>query len=305
MRGMPANDSTSDFPVADGVTGENWTPAGDGYELRLDGTLLRCRNAHGRELKSVPKKVRDSDIGQTLQAVRDWLVEHDRACLDSVETWLLAATPLPGRLIAEVWPDPSWRQALTNLVIADLTEPPTVGLLRGVDAEGRIGLLDLDAETVWVHPERLLIAHPVLLEELDEWRGLVAELGVRQEIPQLARDVFLPPEALSAEIATIIRFANARFDELQAAVDLAQRHGFPVRAGWATCQVADAGAARQARYWIGADDPWSPTTTGELIFVDAAEEQVPLAQVGPIAWSEGIRMAELIYAARSNREGEA
>ena len=299
---MPANDSTSDLPAALGAAGESWTPAGDGYELRLDGTLLRCRNASGRELKSVPKKIRESALGQTLQAVRDWLVEHDRECLDSVETWLLAATPLPGRLIAEVWPDPSWRAALENLVIADLTEPPTVGLLRGVDDEGRIGLVDLDAETVWIHPERLLIAHPVLLEELDEWRGLVAELGVRQQIAQLARDVFMQPEGLSPEVATIIKYANAEFDMLQTATGLAQRLGFSMRAGWATCQVADTGAASQARYWIGDDDPWSSARTGELVFVDADEEQVPLAQVGPIAWSEGIRMAELIFAARSNKD---
>lgn len=299
---MPANDSTSDLPAAFGVTGESWTPAGDGYELRLDGTLLRCRNASGRELKSVPKKIRESALGQTLQAVRDWLVEHDRECLDSVETWLLAATPLPGRLIAEVWPDPSWRMALENLVIADLTEPPTVGLLRGVDDEGRIGLVDLDAETVWIHPERLLIAHPVLLEELDEWRDLVADLGVRQQIAQLARDVFMQPEGLSPEVATIIKYANAEFDMLQTATGLAQRLGFSMRAGWATCQVADTGAASQARYWIGDDDPWSSARTGELVFVDADEEQVPLAQVGPIAWSEGIRMAELIFAARSNKD---
>ncbi|GLZ80852.1 hypothetical protein Afil01_56590 [Actinorhabdospora filicis] len=302
---MPANDSTSDFPDQTGVPVDGWTPAGDGYELRLDGTRLLCRNSNGRELKSVPKKIRESTVGQTLQAVRDWLVEHDKECLDTVESWLLAATPLPGRLIAELWPDPSWRMALENLVIADLTEPPTVGLLRGVDEEGRIGLIDLDAETVWFHPERVLIAHPVLLEELDEWRGLVADLGARQEIAQLARDVFLPPSDLTPEIATVIKYANARFDELQHATGLAQRHGFPVRAGWATCQVADTGSARQARYWLGADDPWSEAATGELVFVDADEEQVPLAQVGPIAWSEGIRMAELIYAGRSTDQEDA
>lgn len=302
---MPANDSTSDFPDTSGVPVDGWTPAGDGYELRLDGTRLQCRNDKGRELKSVPKKVRQSTVGQTLQAVRDWLVEHDKECLDTVESWLLAATPLPGRLIAELWPDPSWRTALEGLVIADLTEPPTVGLLRGVDGAGRIGLIDLDGETVWFHPERVLIAHPVLLEELDEWRGLVADLGARQEIAQLARDVYLQPSDLKPEIATVIKYANGYFDNLLDATTLAQRHGFSVRAGWATCQVADAGSARQARFWIGTGDPWYSTNTGELVFLDAAEEQVPLAQVGPIAWSEGVRMAELIYAGRDRTGKEA
>jgi hypothetical protein len=59
----------------------------------------------------------------------------------------------------------------------------------------------------------------------------------------------------------------------------------------------------EARFWLGADHPEGETWTGELVWVDDQEQQLDLAQVGPVAWSEGTRMAALVYAARVT-EGE-
>jgi hypothetical protein len=38
--------------------------------------------------------------------------------------------------------------------------------------------------------------------------------------------------------------------------------------------------------------------------VDEEERQLTLGQVGPVAWSEGVRMASLIYAGRLDNGAE-
>jgi hypothetical protein len=85
---------------------------------------------------------------------------------------------------------------------------------------------------------------------------------------------------------------------LMHAVGKARALGYKVRGGFATCQVWDAGAVSEARFWIGADSPDSETYTGQLSWVDGKERGLKLADVGPVAFSEGMRMAAAIYAAR-------
>jgi hypothetical protein len=38
--------------------------------------------------------------------------------------------------------------------------------------------------------------------------------------------------------------------------------------------------------------------TGDLLWVDGDEQALPLGSVGPVAYSEGVRMASSIHAAR-------
>lgn len=54
----------------------------------------------------------------------------------------------------------------------------------------------------------------------------------------------------------------------------------------------------EARYWIGSDYPEAETFTGDLIFTDAKERTLPISDVGPVTFSEGMRMAAAIYAKR-------
>ena len=61
----------------------------------------------------------------------------------------------------------------------------------------------------------------------------------------------------------------------------------------------------EARYWIGSDYPEGETYTGELVWVDRDEKSLKLGQVGPVAYSEGMRMASSIYAARKTEDEEA
>ncbi|GAA4915071.1 uncharacterized protein DUF4132 [Stackebrandtia albiflava] len=272
-----------------------WREATDKYQIALDGATLVCRNDKGKRLKSVPKAVRDGAVAEELLAVRDFLERHERHCHATVESWMLGALPIPVPLLLEIWPDPAWRQALADLAVAE--EPGgEPGLLRQIDDDGRIGVVNLDAETEWIDAERLYIPHPVLLPDLDDVRDFAVELGVSQRVPQLVREVFTKPDTVEGN--SLGRYGGGVFDELRQAKGRAIKFGFGVRGGYATTHATDGGTELQARYWLGDDGPDYEAYTGDLLWVDDDERPVPLTDVGPIAWSEGVRMAELIYAGR-------
>jgi hypothetical protein len=279
-----------------------WVTAGEGYELALDGSTLVCRNATGRELKSVPKKAKESQAAEDLLALRDWLARHEAECHSTIESWMLGSFPVPAKIITEVWPDPAWRTPLENLAV--VADGGAVGFLRGVDDQGRVGIVDLDGETQWLEPSSLVVPHPVLLDDLDDLREFAVELGIEQSVPQLAREVRPVPADREGTATALRSYADGVFKELRQATGRANRYGFQVRGGYAVCRAYDRGAPVQARYWVGSDSPDYETWTGDLIWVDAEESQLKLSEVGPVAWSEGIRMAELIYAGRHVESNE-
>ena len=263
-----------------GPSGAAWVPAAGGYELLLDGGELRCRNPAGKVLRSIPKPVRESEAAERLHALRDWLARHEADCRAAVETWMLGSMPVPAPLVASVWPDPAWRAQLENAVVAAGGAGAATGFLRGVDERGRLGIVDLD-----------------------DFREFALELGAEQRITQLLRDVHRKPDDPAEARDQARSYAGARFAELRHALGRASSLGFRVRGGYTTCRAFDGGVGVEARYWLGADDPGTEAWTGELVWVDEDEHQLDPAAVGPVAWSEGIRMAALIHAGRV-AEGE-
>lgn len=281
--------------------GLGWTDAGNGYQLSLEGGKLVAKNPAGKRLSSVPKEVKDSDAADQLDALRDWLLEHERECAATVDQWMLRSLAVPRSVLEAVWDDPAWRKPLENAVVVAVKadgehDATTAGLFRGVDRKKGVGVVDLDGETAWLDTERVAIPHPILIAELDGWRELVTQLGVAQGISQLHRETHPKPEGLTA--TTIDQFEDGKFAMLMHALGKARSLGFKVRGGFATCKVWDGGGVAEARYWIGADSPDSETYTGQLSWVDARERGLKLAEVGPVAFSEGMRMASSIYAAR-------
>lgn len=278
-----------------------WVDAGDGYALALEAGKLVARNARGKRLSAVPRQLRDGEVAGQLEALRDWLAEHDRACQATVEQWMLRSLPVPRAVLEQVWDDPAWRTPLENAVVVAVDaggrhDPASAGLFRGVDRSRGIGVVDLEGETVWLTADRIAIPHPILLAELDAWRELVTQLGVVQGVSQLHRETHARPPGLTAH--AIDRFADGKFAMLIHAVGKARSLGFKVSGGFAVCQVWDGGAVTEARYWIGADAPDAEARTGPLSWVDPHERGLPIAAVGPVAFSEGMRMASAIYAAR-------
>lgn len=277
-----------------------WIDVDKGYSLSLQDGKLRCRNAKGKVLASVPAAVRKSDAGQQLLALRDWMAEHKAACQEQVERWMLRSLPVPGKLIAAVWHDPVWQAQLRDLVVHPEGHPESAGLLRGAESGRGIGVVDLDGESMWLDAEQVFISHPVLLEELDDWRELAGELGVSQGVAQLHRETTAKPDEVEGN--RILDYADGRFEELRHAQGRCRTVGVRVSGGFAVCPIWEDGAVIEARYWIGSHDPEGETETGELLFVDAQQRVVPLADVPPVAWSEGHRMAARIFAGRVIKE---
>lgn len=283
-----------------------WIDAGDGYALALDAGKLVARNPAGKQLAAVPRSLRDGEVAAQLEALRDWLDEHERACLAAVEHWLLRSLPVPRAVLEQVWDDPAWRAPLADAVVVAVdgdgrADPATAGLLRAVDPRRGIGVVDLDGETRWLTAGRIAIPHPILIAELDAWRELITQLGVVQGVSQLHRETHARPADRTANV--VEQFSGGRFAMLMHAAGKARALGYKVSGGFAVCPVWDGGAITEARYWIGADAPDAETETGALSWVDDRERGLALAAVGPVAFSEGMRMASAIYAARAAERG--
>ncbi|MFE4054712.1 DUF4132 domain-containing protein [Streptomyces sp. NPDC059096] len=296
-----------------------WIETTGGYAVALDGAKVVCRNAAGRALKQVPPKLRDDAEVVRLRQLAEWLERHERECREQVDGWLVRSLPVPVALLARVWPDPAWQAVLRDLVVAPVAadgsaDTARAGFLRDADPVRGLGIVDLDGDSVRLDPaevETVLLPHPVLLEDLSELREFAAELGVEQGAEQLFREVWRRPGRVEdgagpagsgADGAAGGRvwnaYADGKFGQLRHATARAVQLGYRVRGGQAVCPLVEDGRALEAAYWLGDDYPEAETVTGALEWRDAAGRRLPLAEVGPVAWSEGERMAALVYAGR-------
>ena len=286
-----------------------WVSGEKDYELALANGKLVCKNPKGKQLASVPKWLKESEQAQQLVAVADWLGEHLQQCAATVEGWMLRSLPAPLEVLQAVWEDSCWRSILQNLVVAAVDKDGAAiqdkaGFLRGVDKKGRVGIVDLDGETQWLKTPGIAIPHPILLDELEDFRELAAELSFEQKLTQLFRETWKANEEQCAA-KRIAEFENGKFEMLTHALSLCRRLGYRVKGGNAVSPIWEDGALVEARYWVGADYPESETWTGESVWVDDRDRAIPIGDVGPVAFSEGMRMASSIFAKRVvEKEGE-
>lgn len=302
-RAAPAKQESSAQDEAPTPRAPGWVDAGDGYSLALEDGTIKCRNAKGQLLKAVPKELKEGDAFEELENLREFLASHERECIEFVESWMLRSLPAPRAVLTAVWADTAWRSALENAVVAPTGDSRGGGFLRGVDAARGIGVVDREGETVWLSAESVWIPHPIMLEGLNDLRALSTELGLAQGISQLFREVYERKPTHVASATKVSDLADGHFKMLSHALSRCRRHGYRVSGGSASTRVwelDERGAlqATEARYWVGADDPMAETMTGDLVWVDEKERALTLARVGPVAFSEGMRMANAIYAGR-------
>lgn len=273
-----------------------WLDAASGYQVRLaENGKIQCRNGKGKLLSSTPASIKDDPQVVQLRQLAEWLTRHEAECLSAVDGWMVRSLPVPTALLTEVWADAAWAAALRDLVV---TAGEETGFLRDVDAEKGLGVVTLDGDTVRMRPEVVSIPHPVLLEDLEELREFGAELGVEQKAQQLFRQTFARPEVFPAGRNSVDEYSGGKFEQLNHALGRCRTLGYPVRGGDAVYSAFEDGRVVEARYWIGSDYPEGETWTGELRWALEDGTTVPLSDVGPVAWSEGMRMASAIHAGR-------
>jgi hypothetical protein len=281
-----------------------WLAAVDGYEVSLVDGVVVCRTAAGKTLKALPKQVRESEAVLALRQLHEWLCRHEAECRATIELWLLRSLPVPTTVITAVWPDPAWRSPLADLVVAPVDHSGNWrldegGFLRGITDDGSLRVVTLDGETVRLSATSVVLPHPVLLPDLDDLRSFAAELGVRQGVAQLFREIWRRPDEAAKQQAELAQYAGGQFAQLRHLTSRASSLGYAVRGGYATLRVWERGRVLDARVWLGEGDPSMAAETGELVFVDANGSVVEPAQVGRVTWSEGLRMAASLYAART------
>ncbi|MFC4584786.1 DUF4132 domain-containing protein [Sphaerisporangium corydalis] len=302
----------------------SWLSAGEGYEVALQEGRVVARavtgKGPGRQLKSLPKALRDHPEVDRLRRLTEWLDRHADACVAQVDTWMVSSLPVPTGLIARVWQDEAWRSALRDLVVVG-DDPDDVGFLRdaaigqagdalGADTRsapgteaGELRVVNLDGETVRLSPVTVTLAHPVLLPDLDDLREFASELGVAQRVEQIHRATWNKPADLAANVTEVSEFSGGKFASRFQLAARASSAGYRVSGGYATCRVRDVGRAEEAAVWIGEPYWDGDTETGNLSWNDRDGRSIPLRDVGPVAWSEGMRMAATLYAGRQVAEG--
>jgi hypothetical protein len=258
----------------------------------------------------VPTALRESDAVVQLRELRDWLARHERECAATVETWMVRSLPVPTRVLAAVWEDPAWQQPLRDAVVMPLDESgeprrEQAGFLRYADEARGVGLIMLDGETVWSTARLVAVPHPVKLPELADFRDFATELPVEQGIAQLYRETWQPPGDLDPEAMLVTDFSDGHFTQLMHAIGRCRTLGYQLSGGFALTRIWEGDQLCEARYWIGSDAPELEATTGDLTWVDSASTPLTVAQVGPVAYSEGVRMAAAIYAGRVVAPDEA
>jgi hypothetical protein len=283
-----------------------WLATAGGYEVTLMSGQIACRNAKGKVLRSVPPAVKDDPAVSGLRQLVEWLSRHEADVREQVDLWMVRSLPVPAQVLTRVWPDEVWRTALTDLVVAVLDDeggwnPDEAGFLRDATADG-IGIVNLDGETVRLPAERVVIPHPVQLADLEDLREFAADLGVKQSVDQLFRQTWIRPAELEPAAKSVSDYAGGKFAELRHLMARATSQGYPVKGGYAVCRVFEGGRNVEARSWVGSDDPYYETETGDLVFVLETGASIPLGEVGPVAWSEGMRMAAALYAGRVVQE---
>jgi hypothetical protein len=298
-----------------------WLPAGDGYEVCLIEGRVAARatsgRAAGRQLKTLPKALKEHPEIERLRRLAQWLDRHAAACLAQVDTWMVSSLPVPTGLLARVWADEAWQVALRDLVVVG-DEPDQTGFLRDASDAGELRVVNLDGETVRLSPSTVTLPHPVLLPDLEELREFAAELGVTQRVEQIHRATWLKPENESAASQAdggtstgnqttnetqVREFAGGKYASRFGLAARATSLGYRVSGGYSTCKVRDGGRTLEAEVWIGEPYWDGDTETGPLSWSGPDGRNIQLRDVGPVAWSEGMRMAAALFAGRTIEEG--
>ena len=278
-----------------------WVAAGDGYEVALVEGRVAARatagRAAGRQLKSLPKAVREHPETDRLRRLSEWLDRHAAACVAQVDGWMVSALPVPTALVAQVWPDEAWQVALRDLVVVG-EDPDDVGFLRGVSEAGELRVVNLDGETVRLDPQTVTFPHPVLLADLQDLREFAAELGVVQRVEQIYRATWIKPADQPATATRVTDFAGGKFPSRFVLGARATSLGYRVTGSYATCRVLDGARTLEASVWIGEPYWYDDVETGALTWNTEEGLALRLRDVGPVAWSEGMRMAAALYAGR-------
>ncbi|MDO5076633.1 DUF4132 domain-containing protein [Corynebacterium sp.] len=287
-----ADTKTASPTVAD----DGWVDAGS-YSFKLQDGVIVARNDKGRVLKTVPAKAKKLPQFEQIDGLRVFLAQHEEHCLYTVRRWFLHGLPVPVSVLCAVWPDPSWRKFLRDVVVSD---GQITGFLRAADDAG-VQIVDLDGESntiAYSEAATVMLQHPAVMAELEEWREFAVELGISQGLDQLFRDVYRKPADSDGQKRAMAAYSDGNYGRAAHLFGRARGGGFVVTMNQVSIDVHEDGRTVSAELGIDAYDMGEEAIIGSLSFTERGV-LLPADRVGPIAWSEGVRMCEFVYAGRT------
>ncbi|MFJ8189152.1 DUF4132 domain-containing protein [Streptomyces sp. NPDC096094] len=284
-----------------------WVAAGDTYEVALVDGRVVARSASGpspagqeeKRERALPAEIRDRPEVVELQRFAEWLDRHAAECAAQVGNWMVSSLPVPTGLLARVWPDAAWQAALRDIVIVG-DGPDEVGFLRDADHSGELRVVNLAGDTVRVAARAVTMPHPVLLPDLEQLRSFAAESGVVQGVEQIHRATWRKPAGTHDGAHAVTEFAHAEYRSWFHLSSRATSLGYRISGSGVVDRIRDAGRIITAT--VGMSDPYTEEKawTGSLTWSDEdGHRRLPLTEVGPVAWSEGMRMAAALHAGRT------
>lgn len=290
-----------------------WLAAGDTYEVALvkGKVVARFRSTEvdtpagappaGRR-RTLPEEIRDRPEVLELQRFAEWLERHAAECAAQVDAWMVSSLPVPAGLLARLWPDEAWQSALRDIVVVG-DGPDETGFLRDTDDSGGLRVVNLDGETVRLAPRTVTMPHPVLLPDLEELRTFAAELGVTQGVEQIHRATWHKPAGIDGSAHSVREFAGAEYRSWFHLSSRITSLGYKVSGNSAVDRILDGGRVVTASVGMSHSYEEEMAWTGDLDWSDGdGRRSLRLAEVGPVAWSEGMRMAAALHAGRTVTE---
>ncbi|MEV2211425.1 DUF4132 domain-containing protein [Streptomyces sp. NPDC050997] len=279
-----------------------WLAVGDTYEITLVEGQVVARSASDAsmegQLSTLPADLRDRPEVIELQRFAEWLDWHAAECAAQVDNWMVSSLPVPTALLARVWPDEAWRSVLRDLVVVG-EGPGEVGFLRDADGSGDLRVVNLDGETVSISPRTVTMPHPILLPDLDELRRFAVELGLVQGVEQIHRATWRIPADLDGDADEVTEFSGAVYRSWFHLSARATSLGYKVAGSEVIGRIRDTGRVFTAAVDIGNPYYEEEGHTGRLTWDDDRGRRLRLTDVGPVAWSEGMRMAAALHAGRT------
>ncbi|MFJ6075536.1 DUF4132 domain-containing protein [Streptomyces sp. NPDC093065] len=282
-----------------------WLAAGDTYEVALVEGRVVARTAspespaEGKPERTLPAEIRDRPEVIELQRFAEWLDRHAAECAAQVDNWMVSSLPVPTGLLVRVWPDEAWQEALRDIVVVG-AGPDEVGFLRDADERDGLRVVNPDGETVRLTAPTVTMPHPVLLPGLEQLRTFAAESGISQGVEQIHRATWPKPDGADGSADRITEFAGAEYRSWFHLSARATSLGYRISGSSVVGSVRDAGRIVTAS--VGMSDPYTEEKawTGTLTWHhEDAYGSLPLSEVGPVAWSEGMRMAAALHAGRT------
>jgi hypothetical protein len=288
---------------------QEWIEVVGGYAVALWGGKVVARGPRGNVLKSVPAALRDCEAVRQLREQREWRTRHELECLIRAEAWMVRSLAVPMPVVQRLWADPGWERALHDVVIVPLDDSGRAqhhgeGFLRVINLERGVGVVTLEGETVYTLPARIMLPHPVRLLNLADYRDFATELQIDQAIRQLYRQTWTRPVGLAADQTRVREFSDGRFGLQMDVAARCRALGIQVSGRMAVTRLHEGALHCEARYWIGTSTRFGEVATGDLQWVDSQGCALRVASLGPVTYSEGMRMAAAVYAGRLPDEAD-